>query len=143
MWSQNQTNYDVVNVANEEPISENLKCGNEDSSVTTATKPWLDWLSDGAKSGKSLLHSNSELFESSLGSSMKSESVVDDVIPKINKESSRARFFISPKESLKAAIIRIGQKWHGRLSFIWRISKRVLGGLWVSLDKCKTSLHLL
>ncbi|XP_009608458.1 membralin-like protein At1g60995 [Nicotiana tomentosiformis] len=150
LWSQNQTNYDVVNVANEEPISENLKCGNEDSSVTTATKPWLDWLSDGAKSGKSLLHSNSEFFESSLGSSMKSESVVDDVIPKINKESSRARFFISPKESLKAAIIRIGQKWHGRLSFIWRISKRVLGGLWdiagihlhIDIPKLLKALHL-
>lgn len=137
MWSQNQTNYDVVNIANEEPINENLKHANEDSSVTAATKPWLDWLSDGAKSGKFLLYSNSESSESSLGSSTNSESVGDDVVPKISKEVSHARFFSSPKESLKAAIIRIGQKWHGRLSFIWGVSKRVLGGLWVSLDKCK------
>ncbi|WMV24734.1 hypothetical protein MTR67_018119 [Solanum verrucosum] len=136
LWSQNQTNYDVVNVVNEEPIDENLKHVNEDSSVTAATKPWLDWLSDGAKSGKSLLYSNNEPSESSLGSSTNSESVGDDVVPKISKEVSRARFFISPKESLKAAIIRIGQKWNGRLSFIWRVSKRVLGGLWFYAFLC-------
>ncbi|KAG5610204.1 hypothetical protein H5410_021485 [Solanum commersonii] len=136
LWSQNQTNYDVVNVVNEEPIDENLKHVNEDSSVTAATKPWLNWLSDGAKSGKSLLYSNNEPSESSLGSSTNSESVGDDVVPKISKEVSRARFFISPKESLKAAIIRIGQKWHGRLSFIWRVSKRVLGGLWFYAFLC-------
>ncbi|PHT48169.1 hypothetical protein CQW23_12377 [Capsicum baccatum] len=149
LWSQNQTNYDIVNVANEEPISENLKHVNEDSSVTS-TNPWLDWLSDGAKSGKSLLYSNTESCESSLGSSTNSESVGDDVVPKISKEVSRARFFISPKESLKAAIIRIGQKWHGRLSFIWRVSKRVLGGLWdiagihlnIDIPKLLKTLHL-
>ncbi|CAN4094793.1 unnamed protein product [Withania somnifera] len=139
LWSQNQTNYDVVNVANEEPISENLKHANEDSSVTAVTNPWMDWLSDGAKSGKALLYSNSESSESSLGSSTNSESVVDDVVPKISKEVSHARFFISLKESLKASIIRIGQKWHGRLSFIWRVSKRVLGGLW---DIAGIHLHL-
>ncbi|XP_006363752.1 uncharacterized protein [Solanum tuberosum] len=150
LWSQNQTNYDVVNVVNEEPIDENLKHVNEDSSVTAATKPWLDWLSDGAKSGKSLLYSNNEPSEPSLGSSTNSESVGDDVVPKISKEVSRARFFISPKESLKAAIIRIGQKWHGRLSFIWRVSKRVLGGLWdiagihlhIDIPKLLKTLHL-
>lgn len=150
LWSQNQTNYDVVNVANKEPISENLKHANEDSSVTAATNPWLDWLSDGAKSGKALLYSNSESSESSMGSSTNSESVGDDVVPKISKEVSRARFFISLKESLKAAIIRIGQKWHGRLSFIWRVSKRVLGGLWdiagihlhIDIPKLLKTLHL-
>lgn len=150
LWSQNQTNYDVVNVANEEPIGENMKHVNEDSTVNAATKPWLDWLSDGVKSGKSLLYSNSEYSESSLGSSTNSESVGDDVVPKISKEVSRARFFISPKESLKAAIIRIGQKWHGRLSFIWRVSKRVLGGLWdiagihlhIDIPKLLKTLHL-
>ncbi|XP_055835167.1 membralin-like protein At1g60995 isoform X2 [Solanum dulcamara] len=150
LWSQNQTNYDVVNIANEEPINENLKHANEDSSVTAATKPWLDWLSDGAKTGKFLLYSNSESSESSLGSSTNSESVGDDVVPKISKEVSRARFLISPKESLKAAIIRIGQKWHGRLSFIWGVSKRVLGGLWdiagihlhIDIPKLLKTLHL-
>ncbi|MCE3050415.1 hypothetical protein HAX54_047145 [Datura stramonium] len=150
LWSQNQTNYDAVNVSNEEPIGENMKHANEDSTVTAAKKPWLDWLSDGAKSGKSLLYSTSEYSESSLGSSTNSESVGDDVVPKISKEVSRARFFISPKESLKAAIIRIGQKWHGRLSFIWRVSKRVLGGLWdiagihlhIDIPKLLKTLHL-
>ncbi|XP_060186049.1 membralin-like protein At1g60995 [Lycium barbarum] len=150
LWSHNQTKYDVVNVANKEPISENLKHANEDSSVTAATNPWLDWLSDGAKSGKSLFYSNSESSESSLGSSRNCESAGGDVVPKINKEVSRARFFISPKESLKAAIIQIGQKWHGRLSFIWRVSKRVLGGLWdiagihlhIDIPKLLKTLHL-
>ncbi|CAN4106410.1 unnamed protein product [Withania somnifera] len=149
LWSQNRTNYDVVNVANEEPINENLKHANKDSSVTASTNPWLDWLSDGAKNDKALLYSNSESSESSLGSSANSECVGDDVVPKISKEVSSAQF-ISLKESLKASIIRIGQKWHGRLSFIWKVSKRVLGGLWdiagihlhIDIPKLLKTLHL-
>nr|AAQ09996.1 S3 self-incompatibility locus-linked pollen 3.15 protein [Petunia integrifolia subsp. inflata] len=150
LWSQNQPNYDVVDVANKEPFSENLKHADEDSPVISATKPWLDWLSDGSKSGKSLLYSKNESPESFSEGSTSSESVGDDVVTTSNKEGSRARFFISPKESLKAAIVRIGQKWHGRLSFIWRVSKRVLGGLWdiaglhlhIDIPKLLKTLHL-
>ncbi|MCE3050159.1 hypothetical protein HAX54_046551 [Datura stramonium] len=98
LWSLQKSNQlQCSKCFNREPIGENMKHANEDSTVTAAKKPWLDWLSDGAKS-----------------------------------VGSFRAIFISPKESLKAAIIRIGQIC-GRLSFIWRVSKRVLGGLWFRL----------
>lgn len=51
----------------------------------------------------------------------------DDEVP------PRHRFFFisSPKESLKAAIIHLAKKWHARLSFLWRLSTRLLRPLWV------------
>ncbi|XP_042020928.1 membralin-like protein At1g60995 isoform X2 [Salvia splendens] len=54
----------------------------------------------------------------------------DDVIVKVSKDVPRNKFFVSPKESLRAAIFHIGRKWHGRLSFFLRLARRTLGGLW-------------
>ncbi|XP_059624507.1 membralin-like protein At1g60995 isoform X2 [Cornus florida] len=108
----------------------------EDGSTFLAAKYWLNWIGSGARRGKvapKIWKTDNELLETQAEISTSSEiskSTVDDAVLKINKEESSSRFPISAKESFKAAIIHICRKWYGRLSFLWRHAKRILGSLW-------------
>lgn len=107
---------------------------------------WLNWIISGARSSKSALKmwkSDSEMFESHPDTSTTSEGLkpVDDV-NKGKKDESRNRFSLLTKETLRTAMVHICRKWYGRLSFIWRHSKRFLGVFWVSRSGKFGSLDL-
>lgn len=140
LWSQNGFDGNVMNVPNKEIDAKSLEDANvnEDEWTSLAAQFWLNYISSGARRGKSALKfwkSDNELFNSQpeTTSSESPKSPVNDAVPKTNKdESTSSRFPVFAVESLKAAIVRIIRKWHGRLSFFWRHAKRILGSLWVS-----------
>lgn len=111
---------------------------NEEGLNFLDAKFWLNWISSGARRGKSTFkfwNSDNENFESQPDTSTRSEGfkpAVDDAVLKINKDESRSRFPLSAKESFRAAIFHLSRKWYGRLSFLWRHAKKILGSLWVS-----------
>ncbi|XP_057482195.1 membralin-like protein At1g60995 [Actinidia eriantha] len=136
LWSQNESQYDAIDVPIKETQSEDLKVEDGDGLKILAAKFWLNWIGSGTKKGKlgfKFWKTDNEILEplpeiSSSGES--SKPAVNDAVPKINKEESRFRFPLSAKDSFKAVINRICRKWYGRLSFCWRHVKRILGGLW-------------
>lgn len=134
LWSQNDSEYNVMTVPNKEIEAESQKVANVNEDEWT--KFWLNWISSGAKRGKSVLkswNSVNELLKSQPEASINTESSnreVNDAVVKINKDESSSRFPVSAIDPFKAAMIRIGRRWYGRLSFIWRHSKPILGGLW-------------
>lgn len=150
LWFQNETEYNEVDVSGGESNIEILKVIHvvEDGSVILTAKLWLNWLVAGAWTGKSppkFWKADSEFLESQPEISTGSDSIKsagDDTALKINKDGSLSRLLISPKESLKAAILQLGRKWHGRLSVLWRFTKRVVGGLWVSSLRIEINLCL-
>ncbi|XP_052186267.1 membralin-like protein At1g60995 [Diospyros lotus] len=136
LWSQNESQYEVLDVPSKENDLEKAKAEDKDQLTFLAAKLWLNWIGSGAKKGKLAfkfwMTDNEELEpqpEISSSSSI-SKPAVDGAAPKINKEESRFRFPISAKESFKATINRIFRKWNGRISFCWRHAKQILGGLW-------------
>lgn len=139
LWSQNDPRYDATDAHKREAGNAISKATNKDGDGLPlfGKKSWLTWISSGARRWKSPLKFSStenDVLESQEEACVSSESckaAADVVVLKTNKDGSRGRFFISPKESLKAAIVHIFRKWHGRISFIWRLAKRILGGLWV------------
>ncbi|KAK2978401.1 hypothetical protein RJ640_026832, partial [Escallonia rubra] len=138
LWSQNQTQYDAMTVPDKDFETENLKVSNanEDGYNLLAAKFWLNWISSGARQGSLALNIwnfEDDLYELQPETSTSSGSPktsVDDAAPKLNKDESRSSFSLSAKESLRAAINRIGLKWYRRFSFFWRHANRILGGLW-------------
>ncbi|GFP93380.1 membralin [Phtheirospermum japonicum] len=138
LWSHNESENDVIDVHDAEADSEIEKPTNvhEDGSHHLAASSWLSWISSDTRRVKSPLDvwktDNDDLVsqrEVSIGSE-RLEPASDDVTVKAGKDVPRSRFLISPKESLRAAIIHIGKKWHGRLSLFLRLARRILGGLW-------------
>ncbi|XP_022868695.1 uncharacterized protein LOC111388240 [Olea europaea var. sylvestris] len=138
LWSQNDPRYDATDAHKREAGNAISKATNKDGDGLPlfGKKSWLTWISSGARRWKSPLKFSStenDVLESQEEACVSSESckaAADVVVLKTNKDGSRGRFFISPKESLKAAIVHIFRKWHGRIFFIWRLAKRILGGLW-------------
>ncbi|CAK9156062.1 unnamed protein product [Ilex paraguariensis] len=136
LWSQNDSECTLLNVPDKETDSNNLEFANVDG---YGPKFWLNWFGSGAWRGKFALKfwkTDNEFLEPQQETSAGCESlkaVVDDTVLRINKDEPRSRFLTSAKESFKTAIIHLGRKWYGRLSFIWRLAKRILRGLWVSI----------
>ncbi|KAL6965972.1 hypothetical protein U1Q18_047463 [Sarracenia purpurea var. burkii] len=138
LWSQNESQYDVIAVPVKEIETENLEIedGDEDGLTFLAAKFWLNWIGSGTKKGKFVIKfwkTDNEILELQPEISTSGEDskpAADDAVSKINKDEPRFRFPISAKESFKAAIIYICRKWYGRLSFCWRHAKRILGALW-------------
>lgn len=108
-----------------------------DASPSLSADSWLSWISSDAKMVKSRLQfwkTDNYVLESQREVSISSDRFKpgsDDATMKVSKDVPRSRLFVSPKESLRAAIFHIGKKWHGRLSFFLRLARRILGGLWV------------
>lgn len=142
LWSQSE--YESKKVLNKEPESNNdLKVAekNVDESTIVDAQFWSTWVTSSSSSGKSPLKfwkSDNELLESQSETSTTSDKV-EDTFRKTKKDESRSRFPMSAKESLKAAIFRVIKKWHGRFSFLWRHSTRILGSLW---DIAGIHLHI-
>lgn len=123
--------YEVTNIPQAELNSEMQN----PTKVDRDGQSWLSWISSDTRGQSALKYWKTDNgIESERESAVISESLkpADDVVPmSISKDVAPVRLFNSPKESLKAAIIRQGKKWHGRLSFLLRLAKKVLGGLWV------------
>ncbi|KAL3522881.1 hypothetical protein ACH5RR_015715, partial [Cinchona calisaya] len=138
LWTWNEYEYNEINGLEKQNNYENLEVANADGDRPSilSEKLGLDWITSGITAGKSPLKFwktyNENLESQAEGSTIGEGSLssANDDIHKINKDGSRSRFYISPKESLKVAVVHLGRKWHGRISFCWRIIKRILGGLW-------------
>ncbi|XP_073316831.1 membralin-like protein At1g60995 [Primulina huaijiensis] len=150
LWSHDESMYEAANIREAEL---NSKMQNP-TEVDGNGQSWLSWISSDMR-GKSALKywKTDDGMESEREFAVSSESFKpadDDGPMTISKDAAPIRFFSSPKESLKAAIIRQAKKWHGRLSFLLRLAKKILGGLWdiaginLSFDtpKCLKILHL-
>lgn len=128
-----------IDVRDKETSTEIDESANVDGngSPHSAAPSWLSWISSDAKMVKSQLEfwkTDNDVLESQRDVSIGTERfkpASDDVTGKVSKDVPRSRFFASPKESLRAAIFHIGRKWHGRLSFFLRLTRRILGGFWV------------
>ncbi|KAG8383331.1 hypothetical protein BUALT_Bualt04G0001400 [Buddleja alternifolia] len=150
LWSHNESVYDVIDVPDKAGIDyetqKTTKVDGHDSSLL-ASKLWLSWISSDPRRRKPPLEfwkTDNDISESPREVSVSSESfkpASNDATVKVSKDASRSRIFISPKESLRAAIIHIGKKWHGRLSFFLRLARRILGGLWVRNDIAGINLN--
>nr|XP_043637657.1 membralin-like protein At1g60995 [Erigeron canadensis] len=153
LWSQSEPQYDAYNIFDKETEANDQKVADQNVDGTTFLDAqfWSNWVSSSGRSGKSALKfwkSDNELLASQPDSSTSSDS--EDTYRKTMKDESRSRFPTSAKESLKAAILHIVQKWRGRLSFVWRHSTRILGSLWdiagihlnIDINKCLRILHL-
>ncbi|KAI3450950.1 hypothetical protein Pfo_007615 [Paulownia fortunei] len=136
LWSHNESVNDLVDDTETDTEIEKPTNVDGDGSPQLAAKSWLSWISSDTRVVKSPLEiwkTDNDVLESQREGSISSERfkpASDDVTVKVSKDVPRSRFFISPKESLRAAIIHIGKKWHGRLSFFLRLARRILGGLW-------------
>jgi len=136
LWSQNESQYEVIDVSVKESESKNLKFEDGDGLTFFDTEFWLNWIGSGTKKGKWAMkfwkndYDTVEPHPEVSTGGESSNPAIEDGVPKINKEESRFRFSMSAKESFKAAVFRIYRKWDGRLSFCWRHGKRILGGLW-------------
>lgn len=139
LWTWNESEYNEMNGLEKENNDENSEVANVvgDGLNVLSAKLGLDWITSGAMRDKSPLKfwkTNDDFLESQAEGTTMGEGTVpsgDDEIHKVNKDGSRSRF-LSPKESLKAAVVHLLRKWHRRVSFCWRIIKRILGALWVS-----------
>ncbi|CDP12573.1 unnamed protein product [Coffea canephora] len=138
LWTWNESEYNEINGLEGRYADgkSEVESANGDEPTILSAKLGLDWLTSGAirdKSPLKLWRTYGEFLESQAEGSTVGEGLeqsADDGVHKINKDASHSRFYMSPKESLKAAIVHLGRKWHGRVSFLWRIVKRILGGLW-------------
>lgn len=145
LWSQSEPQYDANNVIDRETKANDQKVADQsaDESTFSDAQFWSDWVSSSGRSGMSALKfwkSNNELLESQPETSTSSDSI-EDMYRKTKKDESRSRFPMSAKESLKAAIFHIIQKWHGRFSFLWKHSTRILGSLWFKMQDI-AGIHL-
>lgn len=141
LWSHNETDFDVVDGPGTETnteIHKATKVDGDDSPFFDSSESWLSWTSSDARRRKSfsdIWKADSNVFDSQHEISTSGENLKpasDDSTVKASKDvpSSRGRFFLSPKESLRAALVHLGRKWHGRISFFLRFAKRILAGLW-------------
>ncbi|XP_038708647.1 membralin-like protein At1g60995 isoform X3 [Tripterygium wilfordii] len=166
LWSQNESESTLVDVPESETKMDEAQMETLDDEGLTfsAAKFWLNWIS-GTSRGRMALKfwgrmalkfwkSDTDILEHQAESLTYSESVkatVDEAITKTDKEETRNSFPLSAKETLKAAVIHFGNKWHRRLSFVWRHAVHIIGnfqklwnitGIHLDLDVPKW-LHIL
>ncbi|KAI3814352.1 hypothetical protein L1987_19105 [Smallanthus sonchifolius] len=147
LWSQS---YDAKNNAIEK---ESVKANNDEEADPEF---WLNWVSSSSVSGRSgksgllkLWRSDNQVIESQPETCTSNIEDINTYNSRIAKQDyeSRGR---SAKESLKAAISLVIRKWHGRFSFLWKHSTRILASLWdiagiylnIDVNKCLHVLHL-
>ncbi|CAI0425154.1 unnamed protein product, partial [Linum tenue] len=86
-------------------------------------KVWFNWIGFSTRKGKltlKFLRTDNELIEHQHGTTEISKSMVDDSATTTEKPEIHSSFSVLAKETLKVAIIHFSNKWHRRLSFIWR-----------------------
>ncbi|KAK8617675.1 hypothetical protein V6N13_080582 [Hibiscus sabdariffa] len=148
LWSQDESGPTVVNDPDPETVTENIEVANavDDGLMFLDAKFWLNWFGSSARRGKLALKfwkTDDEFIEKQAESSTNGESskpTIDDVVLKIEKEETRNSFYLSAKQTFKAAFLHFGKKWHRRLSLAWRHGIWIFGGfqkLWNI-----TGLHL-
>ncbi|KAK8613620.1 hypothetical protein V6N13_101377 [Hibiscus sabdariffa] len=148
LWSQDESGPTVVNDPDPETVTENIEVANavDDGLMFLDAKFWLNWFGSSARRGKLALKfwkTDDEFIEKQAESSTNGESskpTIDDVVLKTEKEETRNSFYLSAKQTFKAAFLHFGKKWHRRLSLAWRHGIWIFGGfqkLWNI-----TGLHL-
>ncbi|XP_038682609.1 membralin-like protein At1g60995 [Tripterygium wilfordii] len=138
LWSQNESESTVVDVPESKTKMDEVEMENLDEEGLTfaAAKFWLNWIGSGARRGRMTLKfwksDHTDILEHQAESVTYSESLkatADEAITKTDKVETRNSFPVSAKETLKAAIIHFGNKWHRRLSFVWRHAVQIIGNL--------------
>ncbi|GJV72540.1 membralin-like protein [Tanacetum coccineum] len=152
LWSQNEPQDDAKDLVDIETKANDQKVAdqNVDESTSLDAQFWSNWVSSSGMSGKSAMEFWKTDKESQPETSISSD-VIEDTYRKTKiDEPPRSRFPMSAKESLKAAMLRVIRKWHGRFSFLWKHSTRILASLWdiagihlnIDVNKCLRILHL-
>ncbi|KAG2705353.1 hypothetical protein I3843_05G044800 [Carya illinoinensis] len=137
LWTQNETESNVIDVPDMETVTDKLEVANVDGDGLTflAAKFWLNWIGSGARRGKlawKLWKTDTELIENQAEPSMSSQifkPTVDDAV-KTDKEERRSSFPLSARETFRAAVFHFGKKWYKRLLFIWRHTMQVIRSFW-------------
>lgn len=138
LWSISESENNVMNTPAKESDVFHLKMADLNGLNFLDAKSWLNWIISGARRGKTTLkfwNWGNKHFDSQPDTKLCCEGfspMSDDAVPKINKDESHSKFSLSAKESFRAAVFHLGRKWYGRLSFLWRHAKKILGSLWVS-----------
>nr|GEW40543.1 membralin like [Tanacetum cinerariifolium] len=152
LWSQNEPQDDAKDFVDIETKANDQKVAdqNVDESTSLDAQFWSNWVSSSGMSGKSAMEFWKTDKESQPETSISSD-VIEDTYKKTKiDEPPRSRFPMLAKESLKAAMLRVIRKWHGRFSFLWKHSTRILASLWdiagihlnIDVNKCLRILHL-
>ncbi|XP_052485065.1 membralin-like protein At1g60995 isoform X2 [Gossypium raimondii] len=135
LWSQSESEPPVVNNLDMETVTENIEVANadDDGLMFLDAEFWLNWFGSGARKGKLALKfwkTDDEFIEKQAECSTNGESskpTIDDAALKIEKEETRNGFYLSAKQTFKAAFVHFGKKWYRRLSFVWRHGIRIFG----------------
>ncbi|CAK7357041.1 unnamed protein product [Dovyalis caffra] len=102
--------------------------------IFLAAKLWFNWIGSGARKGKL----DFKFWKTTDPDNVPAAAAA--AATKTDKLDTRNSFPISAKETVKAAVIHFGKKWHRRLSFIWRHVKQILRGFQKLWDI--TGIHL-
>ncbi|KAI3695650.1 hypothetical protein L1987_78649 [Smallanthus sonchifolius] len=159
LWSQTEgLQYDAkyTDIEKESVKANNNNNNNNNNDEEADADFWFNWVSSssiGGTSGKSgllkLWRSDNQVIESQPETCTSNSEDINTYNSRIAKQDhdSRGR---SAKESLKVAISLVVRKWHGRFSFLWKHSTRILASLWdiagihlnIDVNKCLRVLHL-
>lgn len=100
MWSENDSKSKAMDNSEKETAVDNLKISSNadgDELSLLAAEYWFNWIGSSARR-----------------------------VIKVSKVDPRSSFFLSARESIKAAITHFCKKWYRRLSFIWRHATQVI-----------------
>lgn len=135
LWSHNESENNIMDAPGIGVVTIQVSDVDEYRLKFLDVRFWMNWIISGARRSKSALKMwkfDSEMFESHPDTSTSSEGMkpVDNDVNKVYKDESRNRFPLLTKETFRTAMVHVGRKWHGRLSFFWRHAKRFLGVFW-------------
>lgn len=145
LWSHNESDSTRIDAPDTTTVSDKIEVSDVDGDGMAffAAKFWLNWVGSGPWRGKSVFKfwkTDTEFLDHQAEISISSQNpkaVTGDTVVKVDKEESRNSFPLSAKETLKAAIMHFGKKWYKRISFVWRLLKKMLGSfekLWVRIQ---------
>ncbi|KAK4254384.1 hypothetical protein QN277_009774 [Acacia crassicarpa] len=135
LWSHNESDSTRIDAPDTTTVSNKIEVSDVDGDGMAffAAKFWLNWVGSGPWRGKSVFKfwkTDTEFLDHQAEISISSQNpkaVTGDTVVKVDKEESRNSFPLSAKETLKAAIMHFGKKWYKRISFVWRLLKKMLG----------------
>lgn len=132
LWSQNNPEPGVTDAPTAENIPETVEESNlENEFASLGPKFLLNTVAPGARKKKLEVEIQQQVNGLAPEHPMESsKQIYDDGNVKTEKEGPQNNFFLSAKETIKAAFLHFGKKWYRRLLFIWRHSTRIVGSFW-------------
>ncbi|KAK7246864.1 hypothetical protein RIF29_41734 [Crotalaria pallida] len=132
LWSHNDSELNIIDPPESELVKDAIEISgvSVDELKSLASKFWWNWIGFGSRRGKLVYKfwkTESELLENQAETSTGNQNSRPLVEDSVHEEEPQNSFSLSAKETLKAAIVNFGKKWHRRISFIWRLTKQIIG----------------